>query len=400
MTAHSPRRRRGKLLAMLAFVGLALSAAPASATLFPDIQVTAGATHTRSFDWSITKAVTTPSSVTTANHATFGYTVTVTKGAPADSYLVSGNITVSNPNPSDAQEPGPFHYVNVGITAKVVNGPSCTVDGGDVALISAGTSLTVPYRCTVSSATNGTVEATVTWTSSEEPPPFVDKTDTGTKAFTFGAPKLVNDTVDVQDEFNGGGAALLPGGDNLGASAVFTYTRTVAAPNSGCSRFPNIASIFSPDGLYREARASVEACKTTAVVIGTSTPPATLRISKSGPKIATAGKTVTYTIVVRNTSANPAAAVVVSDLLPGGYTVLRRPAGASYVKGRLVWSIGTLAPGKSKTIKVPLRIDKSAAGTRCNTARASAGNARTVSARACTKVLRVAGATQVPRVTG
>jgi uncharacterized repeat protein (TIGR01451 family) len=385
MSNRIPRRHRGKLLAALACMALAVGAAPATATL-PDVSITAAATHTQSFDWSITKSAS-PPSITTPNQATFGYTVTVTKGAPSNTYVVSGSITAGSPT---------FAYSHVGITADIVGGPACVVDDGQDLSIPAGQSVTVPYRCNVSSTESGTVRATVTWTSGQE----VDQVTTATSPFEFGPAKVLNDTVDVQDAFNGAPAALLPGGDNLGSSAVFTYTRTVAAPSAGCASFPNIASIVSPDGLAREARATVDACSATATVIGTSTPPATLRVRKSGPRIATAGTTATYTIVVRNTSANPAASVVVSDLLPRGYTVLRRPAGAKYVKGKLVWSIGTLAPGASKTIKVPLRIDKSAAGTRCNTARASAGNAPSVTARACTKVLRVAGVTQVPRVTG
>jgi hypothetical protein len=53
-----------------------------------------------------------------------------------------------------------------------------------------------------------------------------------------------------------------------------------------------------------------------------------------------------------------------------------------------------------KTVRVQIRLDRSTAGTRCNTAVASAGNAPTVRARVCTKVLRVLGAARLPIVTG
>ena len=201
-------------------------------------------------------------------------------------------------------------------------------------------------------------------------------------------------TVDVADAFDGGLAALLDGGDNLSRSAVFTCTRTADVPTSGCSTFPNVATLVSPQELFREASAQVEACRT-------APPPVSLRVTKRGPKTATAGMVVTYTITLRNRNASGAVtSVVLSDILPTGYTVFRRPSRATFQGGRLVWKLGNLAPGATKTVRAQIRLDRTAVGTRCNTAVASAANAPTVRARACTTIRRVLGTARLPIVTG
>ena len=94
------------------------------------------------------------------------------------------------------------------------------------------------------------------------------------------------------------------------------------------------------------------------MVIGTQS--ASLAVTKRGPRIARAGTVVTYAITVRNTNpTNAATSVVVSDLLPVGYSVAQRPKGTKFLKGKLVWNLGTLAAGASKTVKVQIRLDRS-----------------------------------------
>ena len=184
----------------------------------------------------------------------------------------------------------------------------------------------------------------------------------------------------------------------------------MAVPATGCLTYPNVATVTSAQEFTREASAQVEACRTPPPPVPptTPTPPqvigvqsASLAVTKRGPRLARAGTVVTYAITVRNTNpTNAAVSVVVSDLLPVGYSVAQRPKGTKFLKGRLVWNLGTLAAGASKTVKVKIRLDRSAAGTRCNTGVASAGNAPTVRARACTRVLAVLGAARLPIVTG
>lgn len=125
----------------------------------------------------------------------------------------------------------------------------------------------------------------------------------------------------------------------------------------------------------------------TPIVTGVST--STLTIAKVGPSTARAGTTVRYSIRVRNTSTTAATNVVVRDLLPGGYSLVRAVPGAGRAKGRLTWQLGTLAAGAVRTITVSVRIDRTVSGQRCNNANASADNAPQVNARACSTILPV-----------
>jgi uncharacterized repeat protein (TIGR01451 family) len=354
---------------------------------------TAVAKYERTYDWTITKQATPQSPVTTPNStATFSYTVTVTKGTPVDgNYTVTGVITVKNP--------GKKPVTGVTVTDAIKNGPTCVVSDGTNLTVPAYGTITVPYTCSLDSKTDGTNKATVTWY--------------GGKAyayapFAFGEPTtVVNDAVDVTDRFNNGATTIL--GSGITESKVFTYDQTVTVPATGCLPYPNVAKVTSPN-ITREASAQVEVCRTQPttpttpsppVIIGTpSTPSASLAVSKRGPRIARAGTVVTYAITVRNTSTNAATSVAVSDLLPVGYSVAQRPKGTKFLKGKLVWNLGTLPAGASKTVTVKTRLDRSAAGTRCNVGVASAGNAPTVRTRTCTRVLAVLGAARTPIVTG
>ena len=110
---------------------------------------------------------------------------------------------------------------------------------------------------------------------------------------------------------------------------------------------------------------------------------------------------IPFLITVRNVGPGVAHEVWVSDRLPAGTSVLYRPSGATLSGGFLRWRIGDLAPGRSVTVGLWLRTDTNEARNLCNTARAVAGNAARVLDRACTRVIRVAGArTPPPWVTG
>ncbi len=377
---------------------------------------TATTSYTRTFPWTITKSAAPTSPVTaTADTTSFDYAVVATKGQAADSgFKVTGTITVSNPNSKVAK--------GVDITDSIADGTACVVDNGLNRTIPGASghrestydspreipSITVSYTCEVDSSASGTNVAIVTWK---------DTMSTGTAPFAFGAPTtVVNETVDVLDAFNFGVPALLEGGDDIATTSTFRYSRSVTVPASACSTYDNTAKVISGGTVLAQASAQVEACRTSAgtpesrvlptppltpVVTTGATTGATLRVAKRGPARAAAGQLVTYTIIVRN--ANPtatASTVVLTDILPAGYTITRRPTGASLRKGKLVWTLGDLAPGAAKALRVQVRIDRAVSGTRCNTAVASAANATTVRARACTQVARVAGVSRIPIVTG
>jgi uncharacterized repeat protein (TIGR01451 family) len=369
----------------------------------PTVSKTAVPSFDRDFDWTIAKSVTSAPKVTTGdNTASFSYKVDVAKSAPVDSnFKVTGAIVINNPGGEQSFQ----------VTDAIVGGPTCSVSGlteGSV-LVPEWGSVVLPYECVLLAATNGINRVDIEWLGGE----FSDFDEV---PFTFGAPSKVTDnSVDVTDAFNGGLPVLLAGGDDITAPQSFTYDRPVTVPTSGCTVFPNIANITSPDGLNESANASVEACRTVittttttpppapapaAAILGaTVTPKAALRVTKTGPRAATAGQIVTYTITVKNTGKANARSVVLRDLLPSGYSLAGKANGATFRAGTLSWKFGTLAPGKSKTVKAKFRIDRSIGGRRCNTATAAASGVATVRDTACTRIAAVAGAVQ-PAVTG
>lgn len=353
------------------------------------VSKTASASYVRTFNWSIAKIATPAKIETDKDTATFNYQVTVTKSAPIDSgFTVNGTITVTNPNE--------FEVNGVDVVDEVAPSTPCPLTNATGRTVPAGGSIQIDYSCPLGAKADGTNQTTATWPAGSA---------SNQAAYAFGAPSSVtNDSVDVTDKLGTDAALVLAGGAGLTSSHTFTYTRTLPVPASGCITYPNIATIAaspqtpSTGNLPQSSTATVDACRTTVSVIGT--PTAKLRVTKRGPAKATAGAVVTFTISVKNTSANAATSVVLNDVLPVGYSVFRLPKGAAFKKGKVVWNVGTLAPGATKTVKLRAKIDTNTAGRRCNTATASASNASTASARACTKVIRVAGVAIIPAVTG
>jgi uncharacterized repeat protein (TIGR01451 family) len=372
---------------------------------------TASPSFDRAFDWNILKSVVGASSVTTsANTVEFSYKVDVTKSAGVDSnFTVGGAISIDNPG----TEP-----MDVIIADDILGrtDETCMVEGanqnGTWTIPAAGASF--KYSCTLPTKVDGTNKVTISLPQGEGPAQVLA---TATAGFAFDAPiKVTNNSVDVTDNFNSTGAALLTAGDDITGSQSFTYKRTVTVPTTGCTTFPNIANIMSPDGLNKSANASVEACRevppvtpqpqsqpqpqpAVAIAGATVAPKAGLKVTKTGPRAATAGQIVTYTITVKNTGKANATSVVLRDLLPSGFSLAGKANGASFKAGTLSWKFGTLAPGKSKTVKAKFRIDRSIGGRRCNVATAAASGVSTVRDTACTRIAAVAGAVQ-PAVTG
>ncbi len=103
-----------------------------------------------------------------------------------------------------------------------------------------------------------------------------------------------------------------------------------------------------------------------------------LALTKTGPATATLGQDVSYTLAVSNPGSAIARGVVVTDKLPEGLT-------HGSGQRELSFNIGDLAPGQSRTQTVLLKAAKR--GRQCNTATATASNAATANAEACTTVL-------------
>lgn len=112
-------------------------------------------------------------------------------------------------------------------------------------------------------------------------------------------------------------------------------------------------------------------------------------IRKSGPARAAAGARVRYTIRVVNRGSTVLRGLRIADDLPEGMSLASTPAGAALRGGRLVWSIGAIAPGASLTLGVRVRIDAGIAGRRCNRATATAPGGTTRTATSCVRIVAV-----------
>ncbi|HMM48354.1 MAG TPA: hypothetical protein PKE32_01900, partial [Miltoncostaeaceae bacterium] len=127
---------------------------------------------------------------------------------------------------------------------------------------------------------------------------------------------------------------------------------------------------------------------------------AVLAITKTGPKKAQVMKAFTYTIRVRNTSTTVARNVIVRDTLPAGMIKISTSPKATQ-KGRvLTIKLGNLKPKATRTITVKVKFAANVRGARTNIATASADNAKTVKAKATTKVTAPAKRVVKPAVTG
>ena len=186
-------------------------------------------------------------------------------------------------------------------------------------------------------------------------------------------------------------------------------TRATRLPGAGAE--PQETAVLVPRTYTAQVGVTFTNCAATGTTPGVTTPtpvvtpkpgiaqsPA-LAVTKTGRASALAGSQVPYTIVVRNTSKVIARSVVVTDTLPTGMAYLRSSLRPASVGKQIVWRIGNLAAGKSRTLRVWLQAPTGLSGTRTNLVQVSAQGTRTVRDTAVTRFRRVQGQFQPP-VTG
>jgi uncharacterized repeat protein (TIGR01451 family) len=116
-----------------------------------------------------------------------------------------------------------------------------------------------------------------------------------------------------------------------------------------------------------------------------------------------AGGTITYSITVANRGRGTARGVAVCDAPGSGLSFAQLPRGAKKSRGRACWTLGTLRANSSRTLRVTLRVARSAdAGVARNAISLRSANG---GSRAATKGVRVLaaqqrGTTRPPAVTG
>lgn len=104
---------------------------------------------------------------------------------------------------------------------------------------------------------------------------------------------------------------------------------------------------------------------------------AKLAIEKTGPDAVCLGECLTYEITIENTGNAPASNVVLRDSIPEG---LKHATGNREIK----MNVGCLMPGERQCYHLALEAERT--GSFCNQVTASADNADSVSAQACTDV--------------
>ena len=204
------------------------------------VSKTATPSFDRSYTWQITKDVDkTHVDVVPGGTATFNYTVSVSHDSGTDgSWMVSGQITVDNPNSFDVS--------GVNVSDTIDNGGSCTVTDGSNVTVPAKDSAVLDYSCTYASApdpSSFTNTAEATWPDIGSPD--TSATGTATGDFAGVSPTLIDECVDVTDTYAGSLGTVCVGDAN---PTTVTYSRTVSATTLGaCVDYDNTASFTTND---------------------------------------------------------------------------------------------------------------------------------------------------------
>lgn len=154
-----------------------------------------------------------------------------------------------------------------------------------------------------------------------------------------------------------------------GQSKEFTKVIRAKAPGT----YTNTASASADGGLSAGS----------GTVTVTATQPV-LVLTKSGPERRFIGRDVTYELTLTNSGDGEAKNTMVEDMLPAGATFVSASQGGQMQGGKVIWQVGTLAPGASRNFSVTVK--GVTPGMLKNTASAKAYCASAVAADASTQV--------------
>ena len=199
------------------------------------VKKTAEGSFHRTYKWTVDKTVVGNATKTVGEGTTgmFDYSVTVKPDGYVDSaWELSGTITVTNPNTWEDIDATVADLVNIGGNA------SCVVDGEGAVTIKAGTSVELPYTCTIPNQPNysGLNTATATWDGAKYFTPT--GTAVGTANVEIALSGTTNETVHVTDSRH----------DDLGSvtwpnTLTKAYSLTFTGVPGTCTTYPNTATI-------------------------------------------------------------------------------------------------------------------------------------------------------------
>ena len=317
---------------------------------------------------------------------------------------------------------GPFVCVNgrmvQSATTKLTEGQETTTsDNSD------STPTTVTGTCTVDlgigvtpSAPTATPGETVTWT--------VPVTNAGPTPVEIGdirvvAPGLPNLTP----------APGMPTSGPLAPGATITFIATTPITPAQCGTITNVVRVgYGTDATPENQRdtnpANDVAIGTVQVICGAPTPtpppppagsggtPLTpggggaqcvaprLFTTVSGPQRVVAGQLTGVTLVARNRSGRVAATSTrLRYTVPAGFSLTSVPEGASLRNGLLTLEVGKLAPGATRTVRLGLRVNRTAVRDVNHRARLTAACSASATGALATQVTPIGGPLQ-PNVTG
>lgn len=168
-----------------------------------------------------------------------------------------------------------------------------------------------------------------------------------------------------------------------------TFESTVAALGPGESKTFDLSVKADKTGAYKNmAKANAEgnlAAESNATNTVVKQP--VLTITKKGNERVVIGRPVNFTITVANTGDAAAADTIIKDPIPASATFVSATEGGKVDGNAVMWNVGTLAPGASKTVNVSLSV--AATANISNTATVSAKCASPASATAGTQVAGV-----------
>jgi large repetitive protein len=201
---------------------------------------TATPTYTRTYHWTIDKSVgQTKLNVAAGTDGTFNYTVAVSHDAGVDSaWMVSGSITVTNPNSWQA--------ITADVTDAITGGGTCAVVGGTSVVVPASNHVTLAYTCSYASAPTSasvTNTATATWVAATYHTP--SGSASGSETAVFGAPTtIVDGSVNVTDDkTNPASPVSLGSASYTQANPItFTYSVTKSGVAGKCTDYTNTAT--------------------------------------------------------------------------------------------------------------------------------------------------------------
>ncbi len=150
-----------------------------------------------------------------------------------------------------------------------------------------------------------------------------------------------------------------------------TVTITVGTLPPGQAKAYKIRAKSTKTGTFtNEAVAEGDGGLTARATARTVVRKPVLQLSKSCPAEQFISRVLVCTLTVRNTGDAEARDTVITDTLPAGIAFVSATEGGQLSGGKVVWSLGSLAPGKSKTVS--MKIKGTNPGSYINRATASA----------------------------